>query len=211
MGLWYPYTLVPQNIWPPCKSRHQSIVLACLTLLQKPRAEEHLAGSAVYSEEIILRLTKAVTTIFACMLPVASIIVLYVVQNMTKRLGIITAFTALFSVSLVSMTNAGMADIFAATAAYVLMQMEMSKANIADLVGMQLCRLFLSEPMGKATAPHHPRVPCRVLTWSSRYVAVQVTFVGTLGQGNFTSSTTTCDTVGDIESLSPVGTLQQVL
>jgi hypothetical protein len=96
---------------------HQSILLACLTLLQKPRVEEHLAGSAVYSEEVILRLTKAVATIFACMLPVVSIIVLYVVQNMTKRLGIITAFAALFSISLVSMTNVGMADIFAATAA----------------------------------------------------------------------------------------------
>jgi hypothetical protein len=47
------------------------------------------------------------------------------------------------------------------------MQMEISKANITELIGMQLCRLFLSEPLGKATAPHHPRIPCRALTWSS--------------------------------------------
>jgi hypothetical protein len=38
---------------------------------------------------------------------------------MTKRLGIITAFTALFSISLVSMTSGGMADTFAAAAALV--------------------------------------------------------------------------------------------
>jgi hypothetical protein len=38
---------------------------------------------------------------------------------MTKRLGIITAFTALFSIFFVSMASGGMADTFAATAAYV--------------------------------------------------------------------------------------------
>jgi len=58
-----------------------------------------------------------VTATLACVLPVASIALLYAVESMSKRLGIIAALTALFSVCLALMTSAGMADIFAATAA----------------------------------------------------------------------------------------------
>ncbi|CZR56439.1 uncharacterized protein PAC_06327 [Phialocephala subalpina] len=86
------------------------------------RQEEELAGTVVYGEAYVRRLTKAVTTVLACMLPILSIVVLYLVQNMSKRLGIVTAFTAIFSTSLVVMTNAEMADIFAATAAYAAVQ-----------------------------------------------------------------------------------------
>jgi hypothetical protein len=50
-------------------------------------------------------------------LPVASIVLLYVVESMSKRLGIIAALTAMFAFSLALMTSAGVADIFAATAA----------------------------------------------------------------------------------------------
>jgi hypothetical protein len=85
--------------------------------VKKPGPEEHLSGTVIYSDAIILGLTRTITTILACMLPVASIIILYAVESVKKRLGILVAFTALFSLCLVLMTSAGMADIFAATAA----------------------------------------------------------------------------------------------
>jgi hypothetical protein len=85
---------------------------------QKPGSEEHLAGTVVYGEAIVLGSTRAIATLLACVLPVASIALLYIIQNMAKRLGIVAALTFLFSLSLVVMTSAGVADIFAATAAY---------------------------------------------------------------------------------------------
>jgi hypothetical protein len=85
--------------------------------LQEACPEEHLTGTVIYSVGAILRLTRAATTVAACMLPIISIVLLYVIESMTKRLGIIAAFTALFSFALAFMTSAGMADIFAATAA----------------------------------------------------------------------------------------------
>ncbi|KUJ19875.1 uncharacterized protein LY89DRAFT_772492 [Mollisia scopiformis] len=86
------------------------------------RPEEHLAGTVIYDDAHLRRLTRSIATVFACMLPVLSIVVLYVVQAMSKRLGIVAAFTIIFSVSLVTMTSAEMGDIFAATAAYALVQ-----------------------------------------------------------------------------------------
>ena len=84
---------------------------------QKSCSQEHLAGTVVYGEAIVLGSTRAMATLLACVLPVASIALLYIIQNMAKRLGIIAALTFLFSLSLVMMTNTGVADIFAATAA----------------------------------------------------------------------------------------------
>ncbi|TVY81624.1 hypothetical protein LSUE1_G004823 [Lachnellula suecica] len=92
------------------------------TNVQEPRQDEHLAGTLVYGEATILHLTRAVATILACVLPVASIALLYTVQSMSKRIGIIAVFTAMFSFTLVLTITAGMADIFAATAAYAAVQ-----------------------------------------------------------------------------------------
>jgi hypothetical protein len=71
----------------------------------------------VYGEAAILRGTRILATTLACVMPVASIGLLYLVESMSKRLGIVAAFTSLFSFCLAVMTSAGMGDIFAATAA----------------------------------------------------------------------------------------------
>ncbi|KUJ12860.1 uncharacterized protein LY89DRAFT_755993 [Mollisia scopiformis] len=84
---------------------------------KKSRSEEQLSGTVIYGDSSVRRLTKSIATILACMLPILSTVILYLVQNMSKRLGIVTVFTAIFSISLVTLTNAEMADIFAATAA----------------------------------------------------------------------------------------------
>jgi uncharacterized Tic20 family protein len=85
--------------------------------MKKTSHEEHLSGTVVYGEGNVLHLTRAVATIVACVLPVASIALLYTIQSMSKRIGIMAMFTAIFSFALVLMTNAGLGDIFAATAA----------------------------------------------------------------------------------------------
>ncbi|KAE8448777.1 hypothetical protein EG329_008779 [Mollisiaceae sp. DMI_Dod_QoI] len=95
-------------------------LLGCYFKNSRPEAQ--LAGTVVYDDAHIRSLTKAVATVLACMLPTLSIVVLYMVQTMSKRLGAVTAFTTLFSISLVVMTNAEMIDIFAATAAYAAVQ-----------------------------------------------------------------------------------------
>ena len=51
------------------------------------------------------------------MIPIAAIIVLSFVRDMTARLGIVCAFTAIFSVCLSLVTEARRVENFAATAA----------------------------------------------------------------------------------------------
>jgi hypothetical protein len=63
------------------------------------------------------QVSKGVTTILACTFPILSIVVLYLVESMSKRLGVITVLTTLFSLVLVLTTSARTVDIFAATAA----------------------------------------------------------------------------------------------
>jgi hypothetical protein len=62
------------------------------------------------------RQTLLIYTI-ASLLPVVSIVVLYLVDSMPKRLGIVAGFTAAFSIALALFTRARRVDIFAATAA----------------------------------------------------------------------------------------------
>ena len=71
----------------------------------------------MYSEAATLHVTKTITTTLACVLLVASIVLFYVIGNMTKLLGVIAALTAMISFFLVLVTSAGVANIFTATAA----------------------------------------------------------------------------------------------
>lgn len=58
-----------------------------------------------------------ISTLFASLLPTLSIVVLFIVEDMAKRLGLIAVFTTVFSVALAGLTKARTVDIFAATAA----------------------------------------------------------------------------------------------
>jgi hypothetical protein len=60
---------------------------------------------------------RIATTMIASILPLGSIIILYVVENNAVRLGIIVVLTALFSLALALMTNSRTIEIFAATSA----------------------------------------------------------------------------------------------
>lgn len=53
------------------------------------------------------------------LLPIGAIVILYVVKDMSKRLGIVAGFTATFSLILGLVTDGQPIDVFAASAAYV--------------------------------------------------------------------------------------------
>ncbi|KAG4426053.1 hypothetical protein IFR04_000760 [Cadophora malorum] len=89
---------------------------------KEPESDEHLRNTVLYSDSSLIRITKLLTTVLACLIPVVSIIILYTVDRMSKRLGIIGAFTATFSFFIGLVTSASLADIFAATAAFAAVQ-----------------------------------------------------------------------------------------
>jgi hypothetical protein len=76
-----------------------------------------MCPTRVYSYGAIVAFTRTLTVLLACMLPVGSIVVLYSVQDMAKRLGLVAGLTGLFSMSMALFTMATLADIFQATAA----------------------------------------------------------------------------------------------
>jgi len=78
----------------------------------------HLEDTYVrVSDSKLIRTADLITTVISCVLPITSVIILFFVQSMIARLGIIAGFTALFSFTLAAMTASRRVDIFAATAA----------------------------------------------------------------------------------------------
>ena len=76
-----------------------------------------ITGTTYHSQTTILRIARVFSMTLASMLPVISIVVLYYVHNMGRRLGIIGGFTAAFSIVLGLVTNGALVDVFAASAA----------------------------------------------------------------------------------------------
>lgn len=76
-------------------------------------------GLTVYSEARMLRFTSAVATVIACLLPTVAIAVLSSLQSTGELLGVIAAFTAIFAMGLMFLTDASTSrvEIFTATAA----------------------------------------------------------------------------------------------
>lgn len=72
-----------------------------------------------YSDSIVLYGASVLAATLASLLIVSSIIILYEVTAMRARLGVMAAFTVIFSLFLTLLTNARRSDVFAATAAYV--------------------------------------------------------------------------------------------
>jgi uncharacterized membrane protein len=76
-----------------------------------------ITGTTYHSQTTIIRIARVFSMTLASMLPVVSIVVLYYVHNMGRRLGIIGGFTAAFSIVLGLVTNGALVDVFAAAAA----------------------------------------------------------------------------------------------
>lgn len=74
-------------------------------------------GMVISDDRNALAVTRLISSVFASLLPVASIVALYSVQLMVARLAIIAAFCLVFSLSLLVLTTARVSEVFAATAA----------------------------------------------------------------------------------------------
>ena len=77
-------------------------------------------------------MSHLVGVILASIIPAASIFTLYFVSDMVDRLGILLAFSALFSICLALFTTARRIEIFAATAAYVLLLSLLCLSGLLD-------------------------------------------------------------------------------
>lgn len=83
--------------------------------IKRPFDEE--AQYFKYSDKNVLRVANVVGSIVSSGLLVGSILALYFVDNVLVRLGIIAAFTQVFSLVLILVTSAKKVEVFAATAA----------------------------------------------------------------------------------------------
>ncbi|CAG8976009.1 hypothetical protein HYALB_00007536 [Hymenoscyphus albidus] len=79
-------------------------------------------GIYTYVEVTTIRVANVIGTAISSILPVSAVVVLYIVRDMLKRLGIVALFTALFSLALMATTRAKRIEIFAATAAFASIQ-----------------------------------------------------------------------------------------
>lgn len=70
-----------------------------------------------YKESQIKVIIDIVTTVVAAVFPLLSIVVLYIVQSFSVRLGIVIVFSTFFALMLALMTNARRIEVFAATSA----------------------------------------------------------------------------------------------
>jgi hypothetical protein len=80
-------------------------------------AKRFREGIHTYEEGTLYKVTAVIATTLSSLLPVVSIVVLYLVHSMPARLGIIAGFTAAFSFVLTAITSAKRVENFAATAA----------------------------------------------------------------------------------------------
>ena len=83
--------------------------------IKKPVAWDPESGVCDYSESKILTILDICATVASSLLSISSIVVLYFVSNMSIRLGVVAAFTAVFSLVLALMTKARRVEIFVAT------------------------------------------------------------------------------------------------
>ena len=76
-----------------------------------------LSRTTHHSQTTTLRIARVISLALASLLPLASIVILYYVKSMPKRLGIVGFFTAAFSTILGLVTNGELVAVFAASSA----------------------------------------------------------------------------------------------
>ncbi|KUJ15788.1 uncharacterized protein LY89DRAFT_719498 [Mollisia scopiformis] len=91
--------------------------------------EEQVPASNLYhySDSHIIGTIDVMGTVIASMIPLVSIVILYFIRNLGARLGVVCAFTLLFSTGLALVTKARRIEIFACTAAFASVQVVFSR------------------------------------------------------------------------------------
>jgi len=92
------------------------IIYWVLTTMQRPFDPE--SGLYHYRKTHLRGISHLIGILLASCIPAASIFTLYFVQSMIDRLGVIVAYSAIFSICLGVFTTARRVEIFGATAAY---------------------------------------------------------------------------------------------
>jgi hypothetical protein len=80
------------------------------------KSDDLESGIVSYEARTIQRHTAYTTTVVASLLPMLTIIVLYHVNSMNTRMGLIALFIILFTISLSLFTNSTRSEVFIATA-----------------------------------------------------------------------------------------------
>ena len=82
-----------------------------------PITEDPDSGIVEYEDTRLTAISNAVGVIFASLVPTISVLVLYFIQNMLVRIGLLVVFTAVFAAALAVFTKARKIEIFSAIAA----------------------------------------------------------------------------------------------
>ena len=84
---------------------------------QRPVSEDYGLGIYKYDEYILRAIALIATTVVASLLPLSSVVILYLLRSNAIRIGVITILSMLFSFAVALMTNARKIEIFAAASA----------------------------------------------------------------------------------------------
>jgi hypothetical protein len=103
--VWVSEWLVPSFHWVIGKHFKESV------------SWDPTSGISWYSDTHVKVVLDVLGTVISSLFPVVSIVALYFVNAMPARLGIVAAFTAVFSLCLALMTRARRVEVFAATTA----------------------------------------------------------------------------------------------
>ncbi|KAE8443529.1 hypothetical protein EG329_001769 [Mollisiaceae sp. DMI_Dod_QoI] len=87
-----------------------------------PPVGENRSSLQHYSDRQVAAVTNFLGTIFSSIAPLVSVVVLSFINNPRARLGLVCAFTILFTICLAIATKARRVEIFAATAAFASVQ-----------------------------------------------------------------------------------------
>ncbi|PMD16822.1 hypothetical protein NA56DRAFT_579789 [Hyaloscypha hepaticicola] len=101
---------------------------------RKPAKEvlKYAPNTVHYSDSTVYRIAAFIGTIVASLLPISAIIVLYFITTMPVRLGLVSIFTAIFSVCLWFMTDGRLIEVFSATSAFAAVQVVFISTNISS-------------------------------------------------------------------------------
>ena len=81
------------------------------------KKNSHRENEVSYKDSVILKVASMLATTLAALLIVAPVVILDEINSMKARLGLMSAFTVLFSLCITRLTNAKRTEVFAATAA----------------------------------------------------------------------------------------------
>lgn len=102
----------------------------CGRRFKKPKGTADFNLNTVhYSDSKIAKVAGFFGTVLSCLLPVLAIVILYMVNGMSKRLGLVGLFTAIFSACLWFMTDGRLVEIFSGTSAFAAVQVVFISAS----------------------------------------------------------------------------------